>query len=317
MSSSTERFRKYCLIGRDRFDDIYRRAALSGEFHLHPLEPRYAELHPGRPIRPGRAQLDKVPPLCLKMTASFRRLTTGQSFVSLSYEFRIGLSTLHKFDKQFLKWFRLTYWKEYVVAESGVGFDDYASIEKEETVFRQFGLPGFVTCMDGVHLAWELAPFMSRWQYKGKDVEQRVGEGLSFRRASSFFFVLALLLAKSVPAASTMSESFLHVLRIFEEVHFPRSPDDGGPEFAQDVELMRVEFFEVRSLDATFALNVFITASRFVAVLVQELLVQGAKLLDALLHLPARGNFAVDQNLLVQNREQPVANFTHHVLKAE
>jgi hypothetical protein len=68
-----------------------------------------------------------------------------------------------------LKWFRLIYWKEYVVGESGVGFDDYASIEKEEKVFRQFGLPGFVTCMDGVHLAWENAPFKSRWQYKGKE----------------------------------------------------------------------------------------------------------------------------------------------------
>jgi hypothetical protein len=122
----------------------------------------YAEPHPVRPIRPDRAHLDKVPPLCLKMEASFRRLATGQSFASLSYEFRIVLSTLHKFDKQFLKWFRLTYWKEYVVGESGLGFDDYASIEKEETVFRQFGLPDFVTCMDGVHLSWELAPFMSR-----------------------------------------------------------------------------------------------------------------------------------------------------------
>lgn len=169
LSTSSERFRKYFRIGRDRFDEIYSRAARSGEFHLHPREPMYAELHPRRPFRPGRAQLDKVPPLCLKMAASFRRLATGQSFASLSQEFRIGLSTLHKFDKQFLKWFRLTYWKEYVVGESGVGFDDYASIEKEEKVFRQFGLPGFVTCMDGVHLAWENAPFKSRWQYKGKE----------------------------------------------------------------------------------------------------------------------------------------------------
>jgi hypothetical protein len=40
------------------------------------------------------------------------------------------------------------------------------------------------------------------------------------------------------------------------------------------------------------------------------------KLLDALLRLAARGNLAVDQNLLVQNREQFVSNFTHHVLKA-
>jgi hypothetical protein len=50
-----------------------------------------------------------------------------------------------------------------------VGFDDIASIEREEKVFRQFGLPGFVTCMDGVHFTWELATFDSSWQYKGKE----------------------------------------------------------------------------------------------------------------------------------------------------
>jgi hypothetical protein len=64
---------------------------------------------------------------------------------------------------------------------------------------------------------------------------------------------------------------------------------------------MGVEVFEVRSLDVDFALKVFIPAIRFVTVLVQELLVQDAKLLDALLLLEARGNLAVDQNLLVQN----------------
>ena len=164
LSTSTERFRKYFRIGRDRFEDIYSKAARSGEFSLHPLEPMYGELHPGGPIRHGCAQVKKVPPLCLKMAASFRRLATGQSFASLAEEFRIGESTLNTFDKEFLKWFRVTYWQEYVVGQSGVGFDDLAAIEQEEKVFRQFGLPGFVTCMDGVHLAWELAPFMSRWQ---------------------------------------------------------------------------------------------------------------------------------------------------------
>jgi hypothetical protein len=129
----------------------------------------YAELHPGGPMRHGKAQLDKVPPLCLRMAGSFRRLATGECFASLSDEFRIGASTLHKFDKQFLKWFRMTYWEQYVVGKSGVGFDDIASIEREEKVFRQFGLPGFVTCMDGVHFTWELATFDSRWQYKGKE----------------------------------------------------------------------------------------------------------------------------------------------------
>lgn len=169
LSSSTDRFRKFFRIGRDRFEDIYSKAARSGLFHLNPLQPMYAELHPGGPMRHGKAQLDKVPPLCLRMAASFRRLATGECFASLSDEFRIGASTLHKFDKQFLKWFRMTYWEQYVVGKSGVGFDDIASIEREEKVFRQFGLPGFVTCMDGVHFTWELATFDSRWQYKGKE----------------------------------------------------------------------------------------------------------------------------------------------------
>ena len=151
LSSSTDRFRKYFRIGRDRFEDIYSRVARSGKFHLNPLESMYQEPHPVGPIRHGRVQIHKVPPLCLKMVASFRRLATGESFASLSEEFRIGNSTLHAFDQQFLKWFRLTYWKEYVVGESGVGFDDLVEIQQEEKVFRQFGLLGFVTCMDGVH----------------------------------------------------------------------------------------------------------------------------------------------------------------------
>ena len=169
LSTSTERFRKYFRMSRDRFDDIYSRAARSGKFKLNPAEPMFAELHAGGPWRLGRGQHDKVPPLCLKMAASFRRLATGESFASLASEFRVGLSTLHAFDKKFLKWFRMTYWKEYVVGESGVGFDDLQSIQQSEAVFRQFGLPGFITCMDGVHCAWELAPFTSRWQYKGKE----------------------------------------------------------------------------------------------------------------------------------------------------
>ena len=112
LSTSTDRFRKYFRIQRDSFEDIYSKAARSGKFHLNPLEPMYAELHPGGPVRHGNAQLRKVPPLCLRMAASFRRLATGESFARLSDEFRIGLSTLHKFDKQFLKWFRLTYREE-------------------------------------------------------------------------------------------------------------------------------------------------------------------------------------------------------------
>ena len=99
-----------------RFEDIYNKTARSGEFALHPLDPMYGELHPVGPIRHGCDQVKKVSPLCLKMAASFRRLGT----------------------EKFLKWFRMTYWQEYVVGQSGVGFDDFTSIEQEEKLFRQF-----------------------------------------------------------------------------------------------------------------------------------------------------------------------------------
>ena len=145
LSTSTDRFRKYFRIGRDRFEDIYSKTAHSVKFHLNPLEPMYPDLHPAGPMRHGNTQLRMVSPLCLRMAVSFRRLATGQSFAILSDEFHIGPSTQHKFNEQFLKWFHMTYWEEYVVGKSGVGFDDITSIEREEKVFLQFGLPGFVT----------------------------------------------------------------------------------------------------------------------------------------------------------------------------
>ena len=97
-----------------------------------------------------------------------RRVASGNTFSSLGEEFHIGGSTLLAFDKKIWKWFRKEYWTTWVVGVSGVGFD-IASIEKEEKLFRQMGLPGFITCMDGVHFAWERAPYQVRWQYIGKE----------------------------------------------------------------------------------------------------------------------------------------------------
>jgi hypothetical protein len=36
-------------------------------------------------------------------------------------------------------------------------------------LFRQMVLPGFITCMDDVHFAWERAPYQVRWHYIGKE----------------------------------------------------------------------------------------------------------------------------------------------------
>ncbi len=103
------------------------------------------------------------------MGASFRRLASGDTFASLADEFRIAESTLNDFDKQFWGWFREEYWEAYVTGQSGVGFEDLASIQVEEKLFRQMGLPGFITCMDGVHFAWERGTYKIRFQYIGKE----------------------------------------------------------------------------------------------------------------------------------------------------
>ncbi len=95
-----------------------------------------------------------------------RRVASGNTFSILGEEFHIGDSTLLTFDKKFWKWFRQEYWTTWVVGVSGVGFDDITSMEKEEKLFRQMGLPGFITCMDGVHFAWECTPYQVRWKYK-------------------------------------------------------------------------------------------------------------------------------------------------------
>ncbi len=54
LSRSTDRFRKFFHMGRDRFEDIYSKAAHSDLFHLNPLDPMYVG-----PIFPG-AHNDKT-----------------------------------------------------------------------------------------------------------------------------------------------------------------------------------------------------------------------------------------------------------------
>ena len=169
LSESSSRFRDYFRITRERFDLIYEAAAESGLFGLNPSETLNSRIHPEGPDRPGRHQDDKKIPLCLRMGASFRRLASGDTFASLAHEFRIAESTLNDFDKQFWGWFREEYWEAYVTGPSGVGFEDLASIQAEEKLFRQMGLPGFITCMDGVHFAWERGAYKIRFQYIGKE----------------------------------------------------------------------------------------------------------------------------------------------------
>ena len=64
-------------------------------------------------------------------------------------------------------------------------------------------------------------------------------------------------------------------IRVLEKVDIPTSPDDCGSPFAQDVVLMRVKVFHLRTQDWTFAVFVRIRVVRFGAL--QILLRIGSK----------------------------------------
>ena len=175
LSSSSTRFRKFFRITRWRFDEIYLAAADSGEFKLNPAEPFYARAFPETPPGKHGAQLPKVIPLCLRIGACLRRLATGEPYSSLETSFQISKTVLVDFCHKFLTWFLQNYYTMYVGGLSGVGFDTMAEIEESEGVFRKLGLPGFITAMDAVHMAYDRAPFPARHLFMGKEGYPTVG----------------------------------------------------------------------------------------------------------------------------------------------
>jgi hypothetical protein len=178
LANSNTRFRKFFRLCRARFDEIYEAAALSGQFVLNPAEPPYAKACP--PLPPGSdgrhvAQHTKVPPLCMRIAAFMRRLATGESFDSLEASFNISRPVLQKFFLEFAAWFDKEYYVPYIGGISGVGFDTRTEIVESERLFRAMGLPGTLTCMDAVHMAYENAPYPSRHLFIGKEGYPTVG----------------------------------------------------------------------------------------------------------------------------------------------
>ena len=180
MTNSRTRFHKYFRVTRTRFDEIYLAAVDSGEFRLNPAEPAFDRAFPERPPGKHGAQLPKVCPLCLKIGACLRRLATGEPYSSLETSFQISKTVLLKFFPKFLQWFLKEYNAIYVAGMSGVGFDTLVEIETSERIFRGLGLPGFITDMDTVHMAYDTAPFTARHLFMGKEGYPTVGVNMHY-----------------------------------------------------------------------------------------------------------------------------------------
>ena len=178
LANSNTRFRKFFRLSRARFDEIYEAAAVSGLFVLNPAEPLYAKACPPPP--PGSdgrhvAQHTKVAPLCMRIAAFMRRVATGESYDSLEASFNISRPVLQTFCIEFAAWFDKEYYVAYIGGMSGVGFDTHTEIVESERLFRALGLPGVLTCMDAVHMAYDKAPYPSRHLFIGKEGYPTVG----------------------------------------------------------------------------------------------------------------------------------------------
>jgi len=79
-------------------------------------------------------------PLAVKIMGSLRHMAMGKPFQSVDMSCHVSRSTIAAFFHTFTAWFIETFYKEFVVGESGVGFDTPAQIASAEAVFRQMGL---------------------------------------------------------------------------------------------------------------------------------------------------------------------------------
>ena len=61
---------------------------------------------------------------------------------------------LQTFCIDFAAWFDKEYYVAYIGGMCGVGLDPHTEIVESERLFRALGLPGVLTCMDAVHMAY-------------------------------------------------------------------------------------------------------------------------------------------------------------------
>ena len=100
---------------------------------------------------------------------TLRHLATGESFTTLAVASNLGKETLRNFSHEFMAWFVEHYYKDKVTGVNGIGFQTVAEVEASEKIYRQAGLPGIVTSMDGVHVTWDKAPYAYKFMYCGKE----------------------------------------------------------------------------------------------------------------------------------------------------
>ena len=105
----------------------------------------------------------KPKPLGLKILGVLRVLALGIPMEGLT-EVGLSKSVMVKFFNRFVPWFVQTYYEVEVHPPRTA-----QELRESERVFARCGFPGCILSMDGVHLAWDRAPFKRRHNYTGKE----------------------------------------------------------------------------------------------------------------------------------------------------
>ena len=167
LANPQQEFENLTRLPRTLFDELVLCAARSRLWTVSKEEPVAQE--------DGVRPYQKVTPLSLRILAVLRHLATGESWQSLFMATKISRPTLQAFYHEFMPWFILTHYEEWVTGPSGIGFGSVAEVEVSERIFRQMGLPGIITSMDGVHCQWDRAHERIRYQFVGKEGYPTIG----------------------------------------------------------------------------------------------------------------------------------------------
>ena len=111
----------------------------------------------------------QVVPVRLQVMLCLCHLATGEPFASVAMAGHSGRDTVRHFFHRFTAWMVDFYFDYKVTGPSGIGFKTVADVEKAELISCKLGLLSIATCVDGVHVACDRAPFDVKYKFVAKE----------------------------------------------------------------------------------------------------------------------------------------------------
>jgi len=209
LTDGEKEFQNLCRLPREIFDEIVEAAVRSGKF----AAPAWESDALNTPRTTSNRVQHQVVPVRLQVMLCLRHLATGEPFASLELAGHVGHDTVRPFFHKFTAWMVDHYYADKVTGPSGIGFESVADVEKAERVFRKLGLPSIVTCMDGVHVAWDRAPFDVKYKFVGKEGYPTVAWNVHVDTVGTIKYVAPQQFGAANDKTQVRRDKLVHALR--------------------------------------------------------------------------------------------------------